>query len=191
MWDRDTYALERAAYYSRRARREKKKSATNGWDLTLDKPEGLTIMNDSTFAVSADNDFGIIPNDNLNGQFTLLENRKTLLQIYNVTGLLKIPGLTGVTSDPTVVVNNYELSQNYPNPFNPSTKISFNLPTREFVKLKVYDITGKLVSTLINDELSSGSHFVDFNGVNLSSGIYFYALSTPNFSETKKMILVK
>ena len=163
----------------------------NGWDLTLDKPEGLTIMNDSTFAVSADNDFGIIPNDNLNGQFTLLENRKTLLQIYNVTGLLKIPGLTGVTSDPTVVVNNYELSQNYPNPFNPSTKISFNLPTREFVKLKVYDITGKLVSTLVNDELSSGNHFVDFNGVNLSSGIYFYALNTPNFSETKKMILVK
>lgn len=163
----------------------------NGYDLTMDKPEGLTILNDSTFAVSADNDYGIIPNDNLNGQFTVLENRKTLLQIYNVTGLLKIPGLTNVVSDPNVIAANYELSQNYPNPFNPATKISFNLPARDFVTLKVYDITGKLVSTLVNDELSSGNHYIEFNGLNLSSGVYFYSLNTPNFSESKKMVLVK
>ncbi len=83
------------------------------------------------------------------------------------------------------------LNQNYPNPFNPSTEISFTIPTTGEVHLSVYDITGKEVASLINGNLISGKHSIRFNGDALSSGIYFYTLRAENYSETKKMILMK
>jgi len=86
----------------------------------------------------------------------------------------------------------YELSQNYPNPFNPATKINFSLPADARVTLAVYDISGRLISTLINNELRAASyHTVEFNASNLSSGTYFYSLKTQNFSDTKKMVVIK
>jgi hypothetical protein len=85
----------------------------------------------------------------------------------------------------------YQLAQNYPNPFNPTTKISYSIPQRGIVTLKVYDILGNEVSTLVNEEQSAGNYEVDFNAARLSSGIYFYKLQTENFVETKKMILLK
>ncbi len=91
------------------------------------------------------------------------------------------------------ITNNlsFSLNQNYPNPFNPTTTISFNLPNAEFVNLKVYDVLGREIATLVNEELTAGQHIKIFNAENLSSGVYFYKLQAGKFSETKKMLLTK
>jgi hypothetical protein len=85
----------------------------------------------------------------------------------------------------------FELYQNYPNPFNPVTSIQFSIIGKQFVSLKVYDVLGNEVAVLINQEMNSGNYITDFNAVNLTSGIYFYNLQAGNYSETKKMILLK
>lgn len=88
-------------------------------------------------------------------------------------------------------INNYNISQNYPNPFNPSTSINYSIPATTKIKIAVFDILGREIAVLVNEEKSAGNHTVNFNGSNLSSGIYFYQLRAGNFSETKKMILLK
>jgi photosystem II stability/assembly factor-like uncharacterized protein len=85
----------------------------------------------------------------------------------------------------------FSLSQNYPNPFNPTTKINFDLKNSTFAMLRVYDISGREVRTLVNEKLSAGSYSYDFNATELPSGVYFYQLQTDGFVETKKMILLK
>ncbi|MFQ3598140.1 MAG: T9SS type A sorting domain-containing protein [Chloroherpetonaceae bacterium] len=85
----------------------------------------------------------------------------------------------------------FSLAQNYPNPFNPTTSIAYELPRTSRVVLKVYDVLGREVTTLINEEQSAGRYVQTFNASNLSSGIYFYRLQAGNFVETKKMMLVK
>lgn len=85
----------------------------------------------------------------------------------------------------------FELYQNFPNPFNPETIIKFDLPESQFVTLKVYDIHGREVKNLINEYYPAGTHTIKFAAAELTSGIYFYKLITPKFSNTKKMILIK
>jgi uncharacterized delta-60 repeat protein len=85
----------------------------------------------------------------------------------------------------------YSLAQNYPNPFNPSTTIKFSLPTDENVVITVCDISGKRVSELLNQKMSSGYHEINFDGSNISSGVYFYKIITSKFTDIKKMVLVK
>ncbi len=97
----------------------------------------------------------------------------------------------GIINLSTEIPGKFSLSQNYPNPFNPETKIKFALPKEGFVKLSVYDASGREIESLINQKLNAGTFEVTWNGANLSSGIYFYTLKTEGFSETKKMILVK
>jgi hypothetical protein len=94
--------------------------------------------------------------------------------------------------------SSYSLEQNYPNPFNPSTNIKYQIShhsgsstNNKFVILKVFDVMGREVETLVNEKQSPGTYEVTFDGSNLSSGIYFYRLMTDGFSETKKMILLK
>lgn len=89
------------------------------------------------------------------------------------------------------VPRTFELAQNYPNPFNPSTAISYQLPTATNVTLKVYDMLGREVATLVNARQEAGRYQVTFNAANLASGIYFYRLQAGNFVETKKMMLIK
>lgn len=89
------------------------------------------------------------------------------------------------------VPDNYALLQNYPNPFNPSTNINFKLDESGFTSLKVYDMLGREVSTLVNENLATGSHVVSFDASNLASGIYMYTLTTKNLSLTKRMTLIK
>ena len=90
-----------------------------------------------------------------------------------------------------VIVNNFKLDQNYPNPFNPSTIISYSIPQNSFVTLKVYDVLGNEVATLINETKSAGKYDVNFNASNLSNGVYLYSIKTDNFKSTKKMLLMK
>ena len=87
--------------------------------------------------------------------------------------------------------NHYELSQNYPNPFNPTTTIKFALPKSGDVSLVVYDILGRVVTTLINGNLSAGYHTVNFNATNLASGVYFYRIKAGDFVSIKKLMLLK
>jgi hypothetical protein len=85
----------------------------------------------------------------------------------------------------------FVLEQNYPNPFNPSTRISFTIPESGFTTLKVYNVLGNNVATLINRELTTGAHTITFDAKDLPGGVYFYTLKSNNFYETKKMLLLK
>ena len=85
----------------------------------------------------------------------------------------------------------YTLAQNYPNPFNPVTTIKFNLPEKTHVRLEIFDVQGKLVETLVNKTLGAGFQSSEWTATNVASGVYFYRLSTPSFTEMKKMILLR
>lgn len=85
----------------------------------------------------------------------------------------------------------FYLYQNYPNPFNPTTTINYSIPKTSFVSIEVYDVLGKRVSTLVNEEKTAGNYSIKFDGRNLSSGIYFYRLQSEDFSQTKKFVLLK
>ena len=83
------------------------------------------------------------------------------------------------------------LMQNYPNPFNPKTKINYTIKKESYVTIKVYDLYGREIVVLVNEEKSPGNYEVEFNGSNLSSGVYFYKIRAGNFINTKKLILMK
>jgi beta-glucanase (GH16 family) len=85
----------------------------------------------------------------------------------------------------------YGLGQNYQNPVNPSTSISFSLPTRSFVSLKVFNSTGRNIATIVSEELSAGNHSRQWNADGLTSGVYFYRLQAGPFTETKKLVLLR
>jgi uncharacterized protein (TIGR02145 family) len=129
-------------------------------------------------------------------------NLKDNLSLFNLTDEYKVFGLSvRCLYDYTVTANQvdnkkelpleYSLSQNYPNPFNPSSLISFAIPKSSNVSLKVYDLLGKEITTLVDKELSAGYHEVSFDGSSLSSGIYLYTIQAADFIQTKKMILLK
>jgi len=109
--------------------------------------------------------------------------------------------LTSINTIGSEIPSIYSLYQNYPNPFNPTTKIKFDIPTplsfphapsgNPLIRLKIYDILGKEIATLVKESLQPGSYEVTFDGNNLPSGIYFYKLETNNFVQTKKLILLK
>jgi len=106
---------------------------------------------------------------------------------------LKGDGITTVSDDANQkeVPAEFSISQNYPNPFNPSTKIKYQISADGKVSLKVFDLLGKEIATLVNDYKSPGSYSVDFDGKNLPSGIYYYIIQVNEYVEAKKMILIK
>ncbi len=99
--------------------------------------------------------------------------------------------ITVVKPPPSNTPATFSLFQNYPNPFNPTTVISYQLPVNSFVTLKVYDVLGREVESLVNERQNAGSYSVTFRGSNLPSGVYFYRLQTGSFSQTKKLLLLK
>lgn len=107
----------------------------------------------------------------------------------NVTDNLETNG--GVIQNNTELPDKYSLSQNYPNPFNPETKIAFDIPQLSNVKLIIYDITGRAVATLVNQELQPGRYEYKFGGDKFASGVYIYKINAGDFSEVKKMFLIK
>jgi hypothetical protein len=101
------------------------------------------------------------------------------------------PCITDIKNENTLIPDKYNLSQNYPNPFNPTTSIKFSIPTNTFVKLTVFDLLGREISVLVNDVKSAGNYIVDFNASDLASGIYYYKIETKDFTEVKKMMIIK
>ena len=154
-------------------------SASKGRMSTTMNPAGMSIL---AWSDNRNDGGGIYAqNINLNGTFGTL---------------------TGITPIGTINPTQFVLYQNYPNPFNPKTKIKFNIPVdplsfpnasigNPYVSMKIYDITGREIQTLVNEQLQAGIYEVTFDGENFSSGIYFYKLSAGEFSDIKKMILIK
>ena len=132
-----------------------------------------------------------LPNTNeVSYRLKQIDNDGTVTLSKEVT--VNISNVTNVDDE---INYEFSLKQNYPNPFNPSTNIKFSIPQRGFVSLKVYDILGKEVARLVNKELNPGSYIVQFDAgdanYNLASGLYFYRLSSGNFSSSHKMLLLK
>ena len=98
---------------------------------------------------------------------------------------------TEVSGDMSNIVKGYSLSQNYPNPFNPSTTIIYQLPAQIHVTLKVFDVLGREIATLVNSVEQPGYKSVNFNANNFASGVYYYRLQAGNFIETKKLVLLR
>ena len=104
---------------------------------------------------------------------------------------IKYSQLTGINPISSDIPNSYSLSQNYPNPFNPSTKIKFGVPKSGGVRLVIYDAIGREVATVVNEQLNAGTYEAQWNASNFPSGVYFYKITSGDFSETKKLILIK
>lgn len=104
-------------------------------------------------------------------------------------------GPIGISPISNIVPKSFNLQQNYPNPFNPTTNIKFDVASSGFAKLVVFDILGREVATLVNEELKAGQYAVNYNAANLPSGVYLYRLTVDGtnstFVDTKKLILVK
>jgi hypothetical protein len=111
--------------------------------------------------------------------------------IYAAFNVAKWGMTFGIKQISSEISDKYLLEQNYPNPFNPSTNIRYQIKNNTNVILKIYDISGKEIITLVNEKQNSGTYEVTFDGSELSSGVYYYKLTTGDFSVTKKMILIK
>ena len=105
--------------------------------------------------------------------------------------IVRITLPTAVENERNTVPTGFALEQNYPNPFNPTTKISYSVPKTSFVELKVYDLLGRAVATLVNSEQAVGTHSVSFDAKGLSSGVYLYTMKAGDFTATKSLLLVK
>jgi hypothetical protein len=106
-------------------------------------------------------------------------------------GAFYFPQVTAADQPEGVRPRSITLHQNYPNPFNATTEIRFDLPVSGAVRLQLFDINGRLVSTLIDDRLSAGAHISGFSGSALASGVYFYRLTLGQYQQTRKMVLLK
>jgi len=99
--------------------------------------------------------------------------------------------IIGIKNISSKIPSEFSLSQNYPNPFNPTTKIQFDIPKANNVLIKIYDIAGKEINTLVNEKFDAGTYETEWHAENYSSGVYFYTLTAGEFKETKRMILAK
>jgi hypothetical protein len=116
----------------------------------------------------------------------------SLTPLAYLTGYLISQGTvtseTGITS---FLPSEYKLYQNYPNPFNPTTTIKYDVPKTSYIKIKIYDVTGKLISELVNGEIGAGSYEVNWNAAEYASGIYFYRYESKEYTKVMRMVLIK
>jgi hypothetical protein len=96
----------------------------------------------------------------------------------------------GINSN-TNIPGEFSLFQNYPNPFNPNTTVEYNVPKNTYVTIKVFDAVGRLAALLVDEQKTAGNYKINFDAGNLASGIYYYTMNTSEFTQTKKMILIK
>ncbi len=152
-------------------------------------PVGLQIV----FLNGSDSRISVM-NDMNNQQYSFNFNKKPASVIFDPDDniVLKTASTSLVSVDPNKKLPlEFSLEQNYPNPFNPSTTIKYSIPKASFVTLKVYDILGREMTSLINEEKPAGIYEVKLNAVNLASGVYFYRITAGNFVSTKKFIILK
>jgi hypothetical protein len=153
---------------------------------SLDSNKVIQVDSDSSWTGGVTPDIRPPLNDQIIDQMYLqgvdVELEYAIQQLDQMTGVKTSANRTPVT---------YFLSQNYPNPFNPSTTISYQLPAAGKVTLKVFDILGREITTLVNEDKTAGNYKVNFNGSRLGSGIYFYQLRSGSFIQTKKLVLLK
>jgi len=142
----------------------------NGPDNLSDGARGISIDGDRNIYVSGSS-YGIVTQSDI--------------------VVIKYSQTTGIQNISSEIPEQFRISQNYPNPFNPTTKIKFDIKNSGNVKLVVYDMIGKEVVTLVNKNLNAGSYETDFDGGGLTSGVYFYKIETGDYSEVKKMTLLK
>ncbi len=111
--------------------------------------------------------------------------------MFSLKSAAYVTNFTTSISQQSSIAEDYKLEQNFPNPFNPSTTINFSITNAGFTSLKVYDILGKEVASLVNGNLAAGKYSADFDASDLTSGVYFYKLETSDFTSVKKMSLIK
>ncbi|MBS4027473.1 MAG: T9SS type A sorting domain-containing protein [Ignavibacteriales bacterium] len=162
----------------------------NGSDILAGSDNGrVWVSNNSGQSwtnISAD-----IPSGNVIKGFVYSGNYALVAVRQNRVWRRPLSEITSVSEIKSSLPTKFSLEQNFPNPFNPTTNIGFQISEYGFVSLKVFDVLGKEVSTLVNENLSAGKFSVDWNTENIPSGMYFYKLTTNNFSLTKKMLLAK
>lgn len=111
--------------------------------------------------------------------------------VYNTSYQTQDPIITGIEEPNAYLPKEFQLYQNYPNPFNPITSIKFDIPKSTFVKIRMYDMLGKEVADLVNQDMEPGRYEVNWDGTNYASGVYFYRIETKDFTKVMKMILLK
>ncbi len=143
------------------------------------------VYNDSTYQIT-------FTGGTANFSMNLPAYGSAVLIVSDSVKKLSVPKLTSVEQIAGAVIpEKYLLSQNYPNPFNPSTTINYQIPNNGIVTLKVYDMLGREVATLVNNVQSAGNYSMQFSGANLSSGVYFYKLTAGNYTDVKRMLMLK
>lgn len=158
-------------------------SANNGLDTSITFTKSRLDSIAKQLGLSGDSVVTICKATAYNGVDSLA-SANSLLVTFKPTSV----GIQNISSQ---IPDRFLLENNFPNPFNPSTNIKFQLPEKSFVRLIIYDMLGREVETLLNENMNAGFYSFAFNAVNLNSGIYFYKLEAGDFKETKKMILVK
>lgn len=165
--------------------------------LTADTPAGsqsLEVLNTEGFSIG---DLIIINPGGQNEETNTITGFGSLLlqsplQFDHSAGELIVHLVpVGVEDNPEGIPTEYSLSQNYPNPFNPTTSIRYSIPELSFVNIKIFDVLGSEIETLVNEEKSIGNYEVNFDASKLATGIYFYRIKAGQFVETKKMVLIK
>jgi hypothetical protein len=135
-------------------------------------------------------DFRSVYSTVLKNWFSVPQTELDAVMLKSFPTLPLIQAATGV-SNTSDTPTSFSLSQNYPNPFNPATHFQFSIPSVQFVSIKVYDVVGREVATLVNETMAPGSYTAQWNGESFPSGVYYYRLVTGSFNEVKKMILEK
>lgn len=166
---------------------------STGWTET-GSGDRRSMMNFGPLTMNPGDTQSVIVAQLIAGYSSNLENIANLRSLANyVRGIYNtnFQSVISVETLSTEVPDRFSLEQNYPNPFNPVTNLEFRISKLGFVSLKIYDVLGKEVKTLVNEKLSPGNYKVEFDGSNLTSGVYFYRLTAGEFTDTKRMMLVK
>jgi subtilisin family serine protease len=160
------------------------------WDALSGGISNPSYSGISCFVISA-GPININNNDSVNVAFAIVKgNDLNTLKTNAVTAKNKyaVIGVKPISNSIPLV---YSLYQNYPNPFNPSTTIKFDIPRQDFVNIGIYDILGRYIGEVLNEKLGAGSYEIKYDAGSLSSGVYFYTIRAGNFSDVKKMVLIK
>jgi len=185
--------------FTKEDRKTLRKNVLNSFEISREKEtERIKLLEKKFIEGDADeNEKSELMTKRTLNEVIKVNNPKDIYEHINIVNdnIQKVFGSTNgnnVKDISNIIPTQYRLAQNYPNPFNPITKINFDLPEAGRVKLIIYDMLGREITRLVNDELkTAGKYTMEFNGVNLASGVYFYRLEANKFVQTKRMVLIK